>query len=342
MFIKPQSQRICQRWWLFTLPLLLGTYGLAQAPVSIQAGEFETAREKRALKAYRIKEGYKGYEHAKQLGEKLFSKARASQVLSLKADRTNNLIHISKDDSSGFFRINRTTGDFSFSKGLKDYANDRTPPGLPAEDAAVEIAKRYLREFGEMPQNENEMFLQHVGGLKMIEVKEDETVLEVNKLVTIHFGRKIDGIEVGGPGSKIIVSLGANGELVSMSKRWAEVQVEAKRRGNFLGKSEVHANMKAKLQREAALAKKIVSSPPDFGYFDDGNGNIEPAYFFLATLTYDSVEKRAGEGHVDKYFGAVPALKAPKADFRQQAKAAIPPHQGKKPEADAEPVEDED
>ncbi len=304
---------------------LVCSSAFAEPPVNIKAERFVSAREKNAVKAFRMKEGYKGDAAAKTLAEKLFRMARFSDVISLNDDKSNHLLHVSKNDATAHFRIDKTTGDFSMTKGYKNYLNDQATSGLPSKDQAVDVAKRHLTEMGLMPADQKQLVVRHVGGVNQADLVDGKSV-ERAKLVTVHFGRQIDGIDVSGPGSKITVELGANGELVGLTRRWSEVTEEKKNDSDLHSQAEVNNLVKAKLQRDGAHAKSIDSSGPDFGYFDDGKGNIEPAYFFLAEASYDSVEEGGKKGQFKEAFhGAVPALKGSKADFEQLEKAQKQP-----------------
>jgi hypothetical protein len=306
--------------------LLIGTLAFAAPPVNMKQSRFVTAREKNAVKAYRMKAGYKGDADAKALGEKLFKTKGRAELVTLKDDGSNHMLHVSKDDPSAHFRIDKTTGDFSWGKGLKSYLNDGATQGLPGKDTAADVAKRHLTDLGLMPADQKQLVVKHIGGVRQADLAADGKVVEHDKLVTVHFGRVIDGIDVGGPGSKIIVDLGANGELVSLSRRWSELNEEKKTDADLETQGDVTNHVKAKLQREGSNAKTIDSSGPEFGYFDDGKGNIEPAYFYTADLTYDSTDEK-GVVHPlkEKHSGAVPALKGSKADFEQLEKAKAQP-----------------
>ncbi len=310
-------------------------------PVDVKEGKLATAMEKKAMKAFRMKEGYKGDAEAKKLGEKLFQHAKFSDQVELKADQANHMIHVGKNDPSSHFRIAKSTGDFSFNKGMKGYYNDQATPNLPGKEKAIELAKKHLTELGLMPANQEEVVLRHVGGLRQVDISEDGKVAERDKLVTVHFGRQIDGIDVGGPGSKIVVELGADGELVSLTKRWIEVAEEQKNERDFGPPADITQKLKDKLRNEGAKAKKIDVDVPDFGYFDDGEGNIEPAYFFNAELTYD-LEDEGGQKrqHKEKYHGVVPALKSSKAKFDQLEKAKGPPGRSQPVDKDKPSVKD--
>lgn len=307
--------------------MLLATPAFSEPQVNVKAGKFETAKEKKAVKSFKMKEGYKGEAAARELGNKLYKHAKANASISLKGDdKSNALIHVDKSDPAGHFRIDKTTGDFSFHKGFKEFVNDRSTPGLPTKEKAPDVAKKHLADLGLLPDNQDELVLKHVGGVNQVDVKDGKPTAELKKLVTVYFGRQIDGIDVGGPGSKMIVDLGENGELVSVQRRWVEVVAEEKTDADVKGQAEVTNDMKSKLRGEASKAKLADTTAPDFGYFDDGKGNIEPAYFFNAELTYDGTDAEGKPAaQKEKFHGAVPALKNSKADFRQLEKAARQP-----------------
>jgi len=308
---------------------------MAEPPVNIGPGKFETAREKGMLKAYRMKEGFPGEQQARQLAERLNRHAKFGDTIEFKADGNNGLFHVSKADPSAHFRINKKTGDFSYTRGMKGYFEGGTTPGLPTKEQAAEMAKKHLKDMGLMPAKPEELVLLHIGGMKDIEFKDGKQT-EHDKLVTVHFGRQIDGTVVGGPGSKIIVNLGANGELVGLHRRWVEVVEERRPDRDFKGQAEVHQNITAQLKKEAAQAKRADASAPDLALFDDGDGNIEPAYFFDAELEYDEADGQTKGGkYKEKYLGVVGAIKGSKADFRQLKRAKAQPDRAdpnKKPE----------
>jgi hypothetical protein len=327
MIITNRWARISRAAFALSLTSLLAGAAFAAPPVNVKADRFVSAKEKNAVRAFRNAGGPKTDADVKQLAEKLNRAARVSDVVDLKDDGTNHSLHVNKQDPSGHFRIDKTTGDFSFTKGMKSYQNDQATQGLPTGDKAVEQAKRHLTDLGVMPADQKELVVRHVGGLRQVDVSADGKAVERDKLTTVHFGRQIDGLDVGGPGSKIVVDLGANGELVGLTKRWIEKTEEKKTEGDLATQSEVTNNLKARLAKDGDQAKQIDSSGPDLGYFDDGKGNIEPAYFYTAELTYDFVEGEgaAAKPHKEKHHGAVPALKGSKADFQQLEKAGKQP-----------------
>lgn len=321
-----------------SLTILLAAPAFADPQVTVKSGKFESAKEKKAVKALRMKSGYKGDAEARELGNKLFRAAKKSENVALKGDKSNALQHVSKSDPAGHFRIDKTTGDFSFHKGFKDYVNDRSTANLPSKDGAPEVAKKHLAALGLLPDKQEEMVVKHVGGINQVDLKDGKVVGEFKKIVTVHFGRQIDGIDVGGPGSKIVVDLGANGDLVGVHKRWIEYVEEPKTDAEIKGQSEVVSDLRSKVRNEASKAKKADTTAPDFGYYDDGKGNIEPAYFFVADLEYDSTDEEGKpKAMKEKYLGVVPALKNSKADFKQLEKAEKNPNRSNQPTGDDRP-----
>ena len=327
MFDHKRARTMIRAVGALGLAVFLGSALFAQGPtVRMRPEKFETAKQKNSLKAYRMRGGYKGDAEAKALADRLFKAGGLKESAALTDDKSNHKLYVSKGDPSAHFRIDRTSGDFSFNKGLKQYLATSASSGLPGKDKAVELAKKHLADLGLMPEKQNEMVVRHVGGLKQVDVTADGKATEQDRLVTVHFGRKIDGIDVGGPGSKIVVDLGANGELVGLTRRWIEVTEEKKNDADFKSQADVVNNVKDKLRRDAAKAKSVDASGPDFGYFDDGKGNIEPAYFFTADVTYDIESERGGrKEHKEKHHGAVSALRRSRADFEQLEKAKLPP-----------------
>jgi hypothetical protein len=300
--------------------------GAAQEPqITVRAGTFQAPQEKKADRAFRMAEGFRGPEHAKALGARLFERSGKRESIELKDDGAGNLQYVSRADPSAHFRINSKTGDFSFNRGMSDLLNSEATPNLPGREQAVELAKAHLRELGQLPDQE-ELVVRHVGGLRTTEQDGRGGTRIVDKLVTVHFGRQIDGLDVAGPGSKIVIDLGQNGELVGVAKRWIEVKEEKVSPAQFRSKGEVEREIRDHIQREWARARRATAEPPDLGYFDDGHGNIEPAYFFVTELVHESQEEdgRATES-MGKYLGAVPAMKNSRARFQQEDRQSQPP-----------------
>jgi len=230
-------------------------------------------------------------------------------------------------DPSAFVEINTTTGDISFSKGFAGYEDEIDTPNLPMGQDAVRRALQHLRELDMLPGNPREVVVNHVGGLRMGSVDEQGITREFQKLTTVHFGRKFGGIPVGGPGSKIIVHLGQGGELVGLHRRWNELEPIQHEAGDFVALEEASARITEQLAREWNRAESIQAGRPEFGFFDDGKGTVEPAWFTQATLSYDAeLHAFAKDGEeAPTAICVTPALRISKADFDQQGRADAQP-----------------
>jgi hypothetical protein len=285
---------------------------------------FATAQETGLLSAFRLPPGQevREVERARQVSSRLFAQSKV-RMGEIKADRSNHLVQVGADDPSASFRLDQQTGSFSFNSGFRPYAAGPTTSGLPQGEQAVELAKRTLGDLGLLPESQDQLFVQHVGGLRAAERDERGTLQTSDKLVTVHFGRKIGGVEVGGPGSKIVVTMGSGGELVALNRRWLEGTEERKSARELLSREQVLAAVSAKVKRDGVGARRVKIGTPKAGYYDDGRGNIEPAYFVVAELVFD--DAKDGRGGTARYLEVIPALKAPRADFVQETRAERPP-----------------
>lgn len=325
---------------------------LAQKPnmgpkVSIQPGELLLPSRIGATKAYHMINGFQGESAARDLANKIFNYGnKIPQTINFSSNLDGSmLLHVSSVDPADYFQINTITGDFSFSKGFSSIIGDFDTPNLPGNKAAVQMAIKHLQALDLMPLHPEEMFIQHIGGLRAGKVNEDGSTGHYDKVVTVHFGRRLDGIDVSGPGSKIVVHLGSNGQLLGMHRRWIETESVDLNDNEFINQNQVFLNVANHLADEWDQAQKIESTTPEAGYYDDGNGNIEPAYFFVAKLTYDPQihEFAKLDEYTNKYFGTVPALLNSFAEFRQLQPALekpAKPDPNPQPEI-ADPFDDE-
>ncbi len=225
--------------------------------------------------------------------------------------------------------INTLTGDISFQTDVKDMNAEASTPGLPSGTTAVRRALQHLRSTGLLPDNKRELFVQHVGGLRMASLNEAGQTREFAKVTTVHFGRRINGVNVGGPGSKIIVQLGEHGRLVGVSRRWMELKMEAHSSKDVLRDTEVGAAISLDLMSTHNTAKAIRAAQPSLGFYDDGAGRIEPAWFTQAQLEY-------ADETIDA-ISVVSALRKSSADFVQCEPALVAPQ-----EAEVEPISGQD
>ena len=281
-----------------------------------------------ATRSFQMRGRFAGIEAANDISGRLMARGRglaAPMDLNLTPSSDGSqLSFIDAEDPSAFVSVNPTTGDISFCRGMRGFEVAGNTENLPQGEDAVRSALDHLERLNLMPANRSELVVQHIGGLRMSERSEDGTTADFDKLVTVHFGREIDGLAVGGPGSKITMHLGANGELVGMQRRWIELEANAHSDEEFLSRNETVGSVEGHLRNEWSRAMNVNSGRPQIGLFDDGHGTIEPAFFFQAELEYDATIHEFAKGeYTNQYLGIVPALRQSRARFDQQAKAPV-------------------
>lgn len=320
---------------LLALPAMAVEAAEETAPeISMERGSLELAESLGVNRIFRSEKGFPGFAAANAIAESLLRESGLKAGLELKYNESGSALYATlKEDPSAYFRMDTSTGDFSFSKGLADYEDLSDTKGLPGKDEAIDLALMHLERLGLMPKDGDQLVVQAVGGVGMSAQDEKGVVRDFEKLTSVHFGRQIDGIEVGGPGSKIVVHLGHNGELVGLHKRWIELRaMEKVSRESFLKEGEVKERALKHLQTEWSKASKIATALPEPGYFDDGKGHIEPVYFVQAKIQHELDGVRDADNQEPApYLGVIPALRYSVADLRQLAPAT------KAPALDAEP-----
>ncbi|MBK1724423.1 hypothetical protein [Thiocystis violacea] len=321
---------------LLTLPAMaVESKGEIAPEITMARGSLELAETLGVNRIFRSEEGFPGFTAANDVAKSLLRESGLKADLELKYNESGSALYATlKEDPSAYFRMDTRTGDFSFSKGLAKYSDPSDTKGLPGKDEAIDLALAHLERLGLMPKDGDQLVVQGVGGVGMSAQDEKGIVRDFEKLTSVHFGRQIDGIKVGGPGSKIVVHLGQDGELVGLHKRWIELQaMEKVSRESFLKEAEIKERALKHLQTEWNKASKIVTVLPEPGYFDDGKGHIEPVYFVQATIQHEleGGARDADNQNPAPYLGVIPALRYSVADLRQLAPAT------KAPDIDAGP-----
>src|SRR6476469_9759343 len=83
---------------------IVGSAAFAASTVNMKQGRFVSAREKNAVKAFRMKQGYTGDADARALADKIFRLKGRPETLNLKDDGAGHLVHVSSVDPSAHFR----------------------------------------------------------------------------------------------------------------------------------------------------------------------------------------------------------------------------------------------
>ncbi|NTW51646.1 MAG: hypothetical protein HGB22_03565 [Chlorobiaceae bacterium] len=222
-------------------------------------------------------------------------------------------VFTSESDRSATFDIDAATGSFLWNFGLKKYTHEHPTLNLPTADQAPAVARKRLAETGYLPANERELVVTHVGGLDMGVAKYGFNPLTFKKLVTVQFGRVLNGLPVQGPGSRIVVSLGEDGALAGLIRNWPEV-TSAKIASNKLKSNPaIRKEIRLQLRKEAGDAVSTSIRNASLVLFDDGRGVIEPAVYVVADARYTGPRNETLVNNpVDFY---VPVLKKPEAYY---------------------------
>ena len=105
-------------------------------------------------------------------------------------------------------------------------------PQLPAKGEAISLAEHFLNDNKLSPRNKNELKVVNVGGLRSSSVIDGKRAGPIiDKLVTVRYGRVIDNLPVVGPGSKIVVNLGNNGEVMGVIRQVARAKSRVQKGG---------------------------------------------------------------------------------------------------------------
>lgn len=188
--------------------------------------------------------------------------------------------------SSNFMMLELKTGYLSFNRGMADQIDDK-PGKLPNDDKAVEIAREFLQKNKLGPGDSKEMTLAHVGHIRSasFDPKTGKKGPVRDQILTIYFGRKLNGVPVIGSGSRMIVRIGDGGELVGGARRWTE-----RGRGRSLEKKDLRSvgeltkDIETFLSKEMGKAERIEIVQFILVYYDNGGKYIQPALAYEANV----------------------------------------------------------
>jgi hypothetical protein len=195
----------------------------------------------------------------------------------------NTVYFTSKDDVTTTFEEDLDTGNFTFHKGIQKYMGEYVPK-LPGKQAAIKATEDFLRTNGLFPKDNGQLKLVHFGGIR------SNTVIDGNKpgpvtdkLITVTYGRVVDGLPVIGPGSKLVANIGEGGELVGLVYRWRELDTQSKRkvgRDAMLSQQEAEEMARRQIQQEygQGTSYKILGSGK--AYYDNNGKILQPVYVF--------------------------------------------------------------
>jgi hypothetical protein len=195
----------------------------------------------------------------------------------------NTVYFTSKDDVTATFEQDLNTGNFTFNKGMKKYMGDYAPR-LPSKDAAINATEDFLSKNELLPKDKSQLKLVHFGGIRSNWVIDGQKAGPVtDKLITVTYGRVVDGLPVIGPGSKLVANVGEEGAIVGLVHRWRELDAQSRKqvqREEMLSQQEAEEMARRQIQQEYGqdISYKILGSGK--AYYDNNRKILQPVYIF--------------------------------------------------------------
>lgn len=245
--------------------------------------------------------------------------------------------YVSEKDVNTTLEHNLSTGDVSFSRNFNRYLGSFVPK-LPDGDSAVKIATAFLAQNKLSPANADELKVAHVGGLRTTSVlATGKPGPIVDKLVTISFARQLNGAPVIGAGSKFIVNIGDGGEVISVSRRWRELDKPTRLASSeILSEKEALELSNRQILSEFGDKSRVEVLQTQIAYFDNNGQTIQPVFAFQTKIQLADQKLPAVE-----YVSVIPAMRKPIEDLKltqldpsalrviQSGNSTIPPESDK-------------
>ncbi|KJV07357.1 hypothetical protein [Methylocucumis oryzae] len=195
--------------------------------------------------------------------------------------RDQTVRFISPKDPNTRFEQNLKTGDIRFHRNFARYLGDYAPK-LPSTEEAMKAAHIFLEENKLLPRDESQLNLIHVGGLRMTSTDGKEPGAIIDKLITLNYSRVINDMPVIGPGSKFVIEVGEEGEILGLTKHWREFLPE----GKPISPNEMYSFDEAiklatrQLQQEFGENVQYEFLQTKIAYFDNNGKFLQPVYAF--------------------------------------------------------------
>lgn len=226
---------------------------------------------------------------------------------SLFVSEENIAYFVSNENVNTTLEHNLKTGNFSFYK-MDGYMGN-FEPDLPSPDESQQVAQEYLDRQGLYPENSSQLKLIHQGGLRSARVVNNQRQDIIDKAITLTYGRVIDDRSVLGSGSKIVVQVGHEGEIIGLIRQWQPI-----RRKEFLTQSELVSEPEARGEAEKVIKEQYgdveYRIENMFEAYHDNNGQLlQPVYGF------ETVIEPGQDLEPIRYLCVIPMLKNPPEDL---------------------------
>jgi hypothetical protein len=215
--------------------------------------------------------------------------------------------YVSPRDVNTTLEHNLATGDISFNRNFSRYLGTFVPK-LPSGDEAQKYAETFLANNRLLPANRDELKVAHIGGLRASSVlSTGKAGPVIDKLVTLTYSRQLNGLPVIGAGSKIIVNIGDSGEVISVTRRWRELDKPiALSSTEVLTESEAYDLVKRQILSEFGERSNFEVLQTQVAYFDNNGTSIQPVFAFQTKIQLADQKLPAVE-----YVGVIPAMRKP-------------------------------
>ena len=225
----------------------------------------------------------------------------------------------SPEDPSASFEIDQSVGNFLFNSGLNKFRKPENTPNLPWQNDLAPLAREHFTEF-DLPINPRELEIEHVGGLNMA-IADGSGASEIfEKIKTIRFKRNINGLPVEGD-SRIIAHFGENSTLTGLVFQWPTIGSKQAISSKELNSPETMRAVAQKQLEEVsqeALSAKLTEV--ELVLYDDGKGNMEPAYHIVLERQLDLGERESTMIPFDFY---LPVSQKPVAEIPRVKDAVL-------------------
>jgi hypothetical protein len=253
--------------------LLAAGYGFGEVEVAF-APSFGEARTEILTHSFKGKLPNLSVEQADYLAQNICAYTGSHLYLDEQNTVENTQLYRSLDNLEEC-KINRLTGDIFYRRHVD---NEGQTPGLPTKDNSIAAAAAHLETLGLFKDNMDEGLVTTLEEAKF----DGQTTEIVEKMRVVVFKRELNGLPVKGA-SRLVVMMGANGNLGGLFARWLDVQPEGAERkvAQFRVKDYLAAQLKARLDDSVS----VLVTRADPVLYDNGLGVIEPALQVQGEIT---------------------------------------------------------
>jgi len=118
-----------------------------------------------------------------------------------------------------YLEIDASSNAITFAKNDKIM---KLSASLPSESDATKIAQEFLKSHG-ITVNDASLETETIY-LNKLDVETNQILDTIPMMVQVRFKRNVNGMPVVGPGGKIIVDVGNNGEPIYLFKNWRQLE----------------------------------------------------------------------------------------------------------------------